>query len=68
MPRLLSFRAGILGNRDEAEEVLDSMLRLWKAAPGWQPGRAPVSTWLYRVASKLCIDGAGFVAAALAGV
>jgi RNA polymerase sigma-70 factor (ECF subfamily) len=32
------------------------MLRLWRIAPDWQAGRAEVATWLYRVASNLCID------------
>ena len=57
VPRLLSFAVRMLGDHDEAEDVVqEAMLRLWKAAPGWQPGRALVSTWLYRVASNLCTD------------
>lgn len=57
VPRLLSFAQRMLGSRDEADDVVqESMVRLWKAAPGWQPGRAKVSTWLYRVASNLCTD------------
>ena len=31
------------------------MLRLWRIAPDWQD-RAALGTWLYRVASNLCID------------
>ena len=30
-------------------------LRLWRAAPDWEE-RAALGTWLYRVASNLCID------------
>jgi RNA polymerase sigma-70 factor (ECF subfamily) len=57
VPRLLSFAARMLGDGDEAEDVVqEAMLRLWKAAPDWQPGRALVSTWLYRVVSNLCTD------------
>jgi RNA polymerase sigma-70 factor (ECF subfamily) len=57
VPRLLSFATRILGDRGEAEDVVqEAMLRLWMAAPGWQPGRAQVSTWLYRVASNLSTD------------
>ena len=55
--RILALAYRMLGDRSEAEDVAqDAMLRLWKVAPDWQPGRAQVSTWLYRVASNLCID------------
>lgn len=57
VPRLLSFAARMLGDRDEAEDVAqEAMLRLWRMAPEWQAGRAQVSTWLYRVAANLCTD------------
>ncbi len=47
------------GKVSEAEDVAqDAMLRLWRHAPRWQPGRAQVSTWLYRVVVNLCIDHA----------
>lgn len=47
----------MLGSREEAEDVAqESFIRLWKALPDWQAGRAKLSTWLYRVASNLCID------------
>jgi RNA polymerase sigma-70 factor (ECF subfamily) len=34
----------------------EAMLRLWRLAPDWRDGEAQVATWLYRVASNLCID------------
>ena len=47
----------MLGDRAEAEDVTqESLLRLWKAAPGWDATRAKITTWLYRVTSNLCID------------
>jgi len=47
----------MLGSREEAEDVAqESFMRLYRALPDWQPGRARLSTWLYRVASNLCID------------
>jgi len=56
-PRLLGFAAWMLADRTEAEDVTqEAMLRLWRMAPGWQQGGARVSTWLYRVASNLCLD------------
>ncbi len=47
----------MLGNAAEAEEVTqETMLRLWIIAPDWQPGRATVSTWVWKVALNLCTD------------
>lgn len=47
----------MLGDAAEAEDVAqEAMLRLWRAAPGWQPGAAKVSTWLYRVVVNLATD------------
>lgn len=62
VPRLLSVATRMLGgDRAEAEDVAqETMLRLWRAAPGWSPaggeGGARVSTWAYRVAVNLCTD------------
>lgn len=56
-PRVLAFAHRMLGNRAEAEDVAqEAMLRLWKVAGDWRQDQAKVSTWLYRVASNLCID------------
>lgn len=55
--RLLALSHRLLGDLQEAEDVAqETMLRLWKMAPKWQPGRARLSTWLYRVATNLCMD------------
>lgn len=55
--RVLALAQRMLGDAAEAEDVAqEAMLRLWKMAPQWQPGRARVSTWLYRVTANLCID------------
>ena len=56
-PRVLGFSARMLSDRSEAEDVAqEAMLRLWRMAPDWQQGEARVATWLYRVASNLCLD------------
>lgn len=57
-PRVLGFATRMLkGDRAEAEDVTqEAMLRLWRIAPDWQQGQAQVSTWLFRVASNLCLD------------
>lgn len=57
LPRVLAVASRVLGDRAEAEDAAqEAMLRLWRVAPDWQPGRALVSTWLYRVTLNLCID------------
>lgn len=56
-PLALRVAARMLGDAAEAEDVAqEAMLRLWRAAPGWQPGAAKVTTWLYRVVANLATD------------
>lgn len=47
----------MLQDKAEAEDVAqEALLRLWKIAPDWDPERAKVTTWLYRVVANLCTD------------
>ncbi|CAM4390410.1 sigma-70 family RNA polymerase sigma factor [Palleronia rufa] len=56
-PRVLAVARRMLGDAAEAEDITqEALLRLWRIAPDWEPGRARVSTWLYRVAANLCTD------------
>lgn len=56
-PRLLALARRMLGDAAEAEDVAqEAMLRLWRGAASWRPGEAGAGTWLYRVASNLCLD------------
>ena len=56
-PRVLAVAVRMLGDVAEAEDVAqEALMRLWRMAPDWQPGRAQVSTWLYRVTANLCTD------------
>lgn len=56
-PRVFGQAFRMLGDRAEAEDVTqEALMRLWKIAPNWEPGRAKVSTWLYRVVANLCTD------------
>lgn len=56
-PRIFALARRMLREQAEAEDVTqETMLRLWRIAPDWEPGRAALGTWLYRVASNLCID------------
>ncbi|MEH6404877.1 MAG: RNA polymerase sigma factor [Sneathiella sp.] len=46
----------IVSDKGYAEDIAqESFLRLWKAAPKWQPS-AQIKTWLFRVIHNLCID------------
>ena len=56
-PRVLALAKRMLTDGAEAEDVTqEAMLRLWKHAGEWRQGEAKVSTWLYKVASNLCLD------------
>lgn len=56
-PVALRVAQRMLADPAEAEDVAqEAMLRLWRMAPGWQPGAAKVTTWLYRVVANLCTD------------
>jgi RNA polymerase sigma-70 factor (ECF subfamily) len=56
-PKVFAHAYRLLGDRAEAEDVAqEALLRLWRIAPKWQPGRAQVATWLYRVVANLCTD------------
>ena len=47
----------MLRDSAEAEDVTqDALIRMWKVAPNWKPGRAKFETWLYQVATNLCFD------------
>ena len=55
--RVAALARRMLGPQGDADDIVqETFLRLWTQASGWQPGRARISTWLYRVASNLCID------------
>jgi RNA polymerase sigma-70 factor (ECF subfamily) len=57
LPRMLALAQRMLGDAAEAEDVAqEAMLRAWKQAPRWQPGKAKFDTWLHRVGLNLCYD------------
>lgn len=57
-PRLFAQAYRMLGIRAEAEDVAqDALLRLWRAAPDWDPeGAASVAGWCHTIVRNLCID------------
>ncbi len=46
------------GNPADADELAqETLLRVWRHARRWQSGRVKFSTWLFRIARNLAIDG-----------
>lgn len=59
LPKMLSLARRMLASRGEAEAedaVQDAFIKLWQFAGRWQPGRARLETWLYRVVLNQCYD------------
>ena len=57
LPKLLSLARRMLGDAAEAEDVAqETLLRTWKQAAVWVPGKARIDTWMHRVALNLCYD------------
>lgn len=56
-PRLQRYLVGMGVVPAQAEELVqETMLRLWHRAAQFDPSRANVSTWLFRIARNLYID------------
>lgn len=55
-PRLLALAGRMLDSTEAEDIVQETMLRLWRIAPQWQPGGAQPGTWAWRVALNLVND------------
>jgi RNA polymerase sigma-70 factor (ECF subfamily) len=55
--RIIAVAQRILGNAAEADEVAqETLFRVWQHADRWDPARAELAVWIYRIACNLSID------------
>jgi RNA polymerase sigma-70 factor, ECF subfamily len=56
-PKVWRIAWRLLRDSAEAEDVTqEALIRMWKVAPAWKPGRAKLETWLHQVTTNLCFD------------
>lgn len=56
-PRLLRYLMGLNVTEGQAEELVqETLLKLWHKADSFDPARASLVTWLFRIARNLYID------------
>lgn len=52
-----SYCARVLDHSADAEDAAQEVfLRVWSGAASYDPGKASVATWIYRIALRHCID------------
>lgn len=55
--RVLRLAQRMLGSAADADDVAQEVLvRVWQNARRWDPRRSRLSTWIYAIAYRLCVD------------
>lgn len=55
--RMLRLAGKMLGSAADADDVAqEALIRLWSHARSWRPDRSKLTTWLYTIVYRLCLD------------
>lgn len=55
--RILRVAQKMLGSPADADEIAqEALLRIWTHAGDWRPARGAVTTWIYTIVYRLCLD------------
>ena len=57
LDRILQLARKLLGSAAAAEDVAqEALLRIWLNAAGWRPEKSRLTTWIYTITYRLCLD------------
>jgi RNA polymerase sigma-70 factor (ECF subfamily) len=57
LDRILALARKLMGSAAASEDVAqEALLRIWLNAAGWRPEKSRLSTWIYTITYRLCLD------------